>query len=382
MKRMLSDEQGMALGMAIVVLVIVGAMVSGALFVATQDQRSAENHRRVQQAFGVTEEGVAEQVRNFQSTSWKSLAMYPITNSTATISRTNIPGLGSYGGTVYRVTSSQWLLDVVGGDTLSRGGRGARQRVGLLVRSIPSAPPLDATFATSGGSGGFRGGYKVSGVDVIPPGWTGCTTGSAIPGFTTNDTSSFTGKSSKNILGTPSWSQDTTLHKASMDTAGNSGISYSQLAAMASITLPGGTYAPAPVISGGVCNTTISTNWGSPLAPTGACADYFPIVHITGDLHVNGSYQGQGVLLVDGDATLLDFTFAGLVMIQGALAPLPDSTHHFYLYGGMQVKNQNNAWQDVWDIIANYSSCAMSKAFAQVPSGVSALRSRSWTALY
>jgi hypothetical protein len=171
---------------------------------------------------------------------------------------------------------------------------------------------------------------------------------------------------------------DPTLTAGDMDTVGNTGVTYAQLVAQASITLPGGTYAPAPLITGGVCNTAMTTNWGSPLTPAGACGSYFPIIHITGDLRVNGSYQGQGILLVDGNFAPFDFTFMGLVMVQGAI----DSTHHFYLTGGMQVKNVNNHFQDIWDIIGNYSSCALAKAFGTMATSASPLRSRGWAELY
>ena len=65
-----------------------------------------------------------------------------------------------------------------------------------------------------------------------------------------------------------------------------------------------------------------------------------------------------------------------------ALAPQTDSTHFFKVTGGLQIKNKNNASQDIWDINAKYSSCALQKVFQQVPAGVSALRSRSWAELY
>jgi hypothetical protein len=165
-----------------------------------------------------------------------------------------------------------------------------------------------------------------------------------------------------------------------MDTIGNTGLTYAQLAAMATVTLPGGLRAPAPVSSGGVCTTSAVANWGDTVQAN-PCGNYFPIVHITGNLSVHAGY-GQGILLVDGDATLLFFTWFGMVVIQGALAPQVDSTHFFRVTGGLQIKNKNNASQDVWDINAKYSSCALMKVFQQVPNGTSPLRSRGWAELY
>ena len=70
MKRILRDERGMALAVAIFALVIVGALIAGAFFAGTQEQRVGENQRRVQASFGVAEAGVQERVM-----SWKPDSM-------------------------------------------------------------------------------------------------------------------------------------------------------------------------------------------------------------------------------------------------------------------------------------------------------------------
>jgi hypothetical protein len=394
MKRVMQNERGMALAVAIFMLVIVGALVAGALFVGTQDQRSSENTRRLHQSFGIAELGAFDQVRGW-NVGWGALTPYPITastaypaaGSTATISQTAIAGMGSYSGTVYHMNQTQYLFDITGGDTLSQAGAvaggGARQRLGILVRAIPANTPVSATVATRGGTGQLRGGYQASGNDVVPAGWTGCgPLQPAIPGFETNDSAAYMQNKNnfKNVTGTsPSPVKiDPSLTASDMDTLGTTAVTYAQLVARANITLAGGTYAPAPVITSGVCTKTVLTNWGSPLTPAGACGDYFPVIHITGDLRVNGIYQGQGILLIDGNFAPFDFTFMGLVMVQGAI----DSTHHFYLTGGMQVKNQNNHFQDIWDIIGNYSSCALARAFMTIPTDAAPFRSRGWVELY
>src|SRR5437870_9329808 len=68
MKHVVQNERGMALAIAIVALVIVGALIAGALFSGTQEQRVAENVRRVQASFGVAEEGVYDIIRTWDST--------------------------------------------------------------------------------------------------------------------------------------------------------------------------------------------------------------------------------------------------------------------------------------------------------------------------
>ncbi len=60
MWRTVRNERGMALAIAIFALVVVGALVAGAFFAGVQESRTAENNRRLQKAFGVTESGVNE----------------------------------------------------------------------------------------------------------------------------------------------------------------------------------------------------------------------------------------------------------------------------------------------------------------------------------
>src|SRR5258705_10553789 len=63
MKRNLQSERGMALAIAIFALVVVGALVAGAFFAGTQEQRVGDNQRRGQQSFGVAEAGAGEWLR-------------------------------------------------------------------------------------------------------------------------------------------------------------------------------------------------------------------------------------------------------------------------------------------------------------------------------
>jgi len=60
MKAIVRNERGMALALTIFALVVVGALVAGALFVGTQEQRVGSNHGRAEQSFRMAELGVAE----------------------------------------------------------------------------------------------------------------------------------------------------------------------------------------------------------------------------------------------------------------------------------------------------------------------------------
>jgi hypothetical protein len=131
----------MALPLAIFALVIVGALVAGALFAGTQEQRIGDSSRRLQQSFGVAEVGAYDVIRTWDPTIYNQRGAYPtdsveVPNSLlngATPRRT-----GSYGGYVYRLNNNLYLIDVTGHDTLSGtaafGGGRARHRMGIFAR--------------------------------------------------------------------------------------------------------------------------------------------------------------------------------------------------------------------------------------------------------
>jgi hypothetical protein len=387
------NRRGLALPTAVFLLVLVGALVAAGLFVGIQDQRAGDNTRRLQQSFGVAELGAAEQVRSWNN-AWNTIAVYPTAGSNPAIASTAVGGIGAYQGKVFHLGSKQYLLDITGRDTRSGSGAfpggGARQRIGLLVRSMPTNQTVNAAYVVGGGLGKFRGGWKVTGNDSTPPGWSGCVDQGDVAGFASSDTSAYKqgGGNLNGVTGAaPDVIQSSAYSSAELDTIGNTGITYSQMAAMATVTVPGGTYTlgpPMPVVAGGVCNTGVTSNWGSPLSPAGACGNYFPIIHVTGNLTVrgvSGTSQGQGILLVDGDVKAFDFTFAGMVVIKGII----DSTHFFKVWGGVQVINANNSAfvSDTWDVTFAFSSCSLAKSLSlAVPQGVSPLRSRSWAELY
>src|ERR1041384_1698264 len=162
------NRRGLALPTAVFLLVLVGALVAAGLFVGIQDQRAGDNTRRLQQSFGVAELGAAEQVRSWNN-AWNTIAVYPTAGSNPAIASTAVGGIGAYQGKVFHLGSKKDLLHLHARD--ARGGRrafpggGARQRIGLLVRSMPTNQTVNAAYVVGGGLGKFRGGWKVTGND-------------------------------------------------------------------------------------------------------------------------------------------------------------------------------------------------------------------------
>src|SRR5437016_13210439 len=105
MKRILQDERGMALAVAIFAMVVVGALVAGAFFAGTQEQRVGENQRRVQTSFGVAEAGSQERVLGWNSLTMNKRPVYPA-DSIAIVNTPAPNGAGSYAGYSYRVGSN------------------------------------------------------------------------------------------------------------------------------------------------------------------------------------------------------------------------------------------------------------------------------------
>src|SRR6266513_4789515 len=141
MRRILRDERGMALAVAIFAMVVVGALVAGAFFAGTQEQRVGENQRRVQTSFGVAEAGVQEVVLGWNSTANNKRPNYP-TDSVLIATQPAPNGTGTYFGYSYHMGPNIFLLDVVGRDKSTvaggtAGGAGAQQRIGLITRIAP-----------------------------------------------------------------------------------------------------------------------------------------------------------------------------------------------------------------------------------------------------
>src|SRR5207237_10495348 len=111
----LRDGSGTALAVAIFVLVVVGALVAGAFFAGTQEQRVGENQRRVQTSFGVAEAGAQERVMSWKPDSMNKRIAFP--QDSVNIYAQGAPGVtpggtGQYYGKSYKLGPNIFLIDV------------------------------------------------------------------------------------------------------------------------------------------------------------------------------------------------------------------------------------------------------------------------------
>lgn len=388
----MKNERGMALALTVFALVVVAALVAGTFYAATQEQRVADNGRRSVAAFGAAEAGIDDVVTKWKSNTMNKMAVYPNTTFTLASAGSMAPtpgGTGRYYGSVYRLNNNLFLIDVTGRDnssgTLGQGiGAGARDRLGVLVKIQPINFGVSASLMTRGNVN-LQGNAQVDGHDNNPVTggtdsvWNSCTTGSALAGVSTSSSSTVTTGGNGSVDGVPPVNHDTAITSkfATVDSL------YSALAARASIVLSGGNYKTDPSFTAsGACNTADQFNWGDGISSSN-CSSYFPIIHITGDVTLNGD-QGQGILLVDGNISVQgSYQFFGITIAQGSIGSAGGGSTAAHFYGATMAQNVDLSTTNTLTGKATllYSSCAINTVINNV-AVTSLLKSRSWVQLY
>jgi type II secretory pathway pseudopilin PulG len=392
MWRTVRNERGMALAIAIFALVVVGALVAGAFFAGVQESRTAENNRRLQKAFGVTEAGINEVIADWDPGVRNVGKMYPADSQV--LPDAGEPGTlpyhtGAFAGNIYKLNGELYLVDIAGRDSQSINSTlksaSARQRMGGLLRIRTVNFGIQGALTTRGGVK-LAGNAAVDGRDHIPTEWgaANCdTTGDTTKaGIRTADTSQISGGAG-HTYGTPPIRQDTSVNTSTFRQFGD--IDYATLAAMATITISSGNYKTNPAFSGGNCDKTDRLNWGDGMNRASACGNYFPIIHITDSTQsttLNGD-QGQGILLVDGDLSIQgSYQFYGIVLIRGSLKTAGGGSTDAHFWGAVMAANVDLELNTLTgNATLNYSKCAITEALERT-GAVSLARSRSWIQLF
>jgi hypothetical protein len=387
MERVLRDERGMALAVAIFALVVAGALIAGAFFAGNQEQRVGQNTLRVQQSFGAGEEALNEIVANWNSAAYNSIKIYPADSFIVPTTNT-AGGTGQYGGVIRKLNNNLYQVDLTGRDRASASGAlfggGARQRIGEFVRIRLLDIGIGGALTTRG-SIKLSGSSYVDGRDYVPAGWTtaNCdTTGDTTKaGIRAPDSAVVTTGGGPHVAGNPPILKDTSVQSSTFTQFGD--VSYNDLAAMATVQLPGGNYKSAPAVDGtGACDRTNLTNWGDGMNPAAACGMYFPIVHVAGDVVMNGD-QGQGILLVDGNMSIQgSYEYYGIVIVRGTLSTAGGGSTEAHVWGAVMA---GNADLDLTSLSGhatlNYSKCAITQAL-NMTGVVAPDRARSWSLLF
>jgi hypothetical protein len=351
---------------AMVAIVVIGALIAGAFFTSTQEYRVGRNTLMDQRAYAAAEAGVTQPIQGWV----KSLNLTMANGTTNNPDTLQING-GGY--SVRRVTRLDdytfWVMSdgYAGGTT---GPLASHHRVNAIYRlAYPSFSVIGAL--TVRGKVEVQGSSKVDGNDAIPPQWT--TSGICPPaaggvaGVAAPDISQVCngncpeGKNpGDRIFGFPAKSENPAA--ADTNTYYKFGDqNWTTMVASADVKLSGGNYKTSPSTSGGKCNYSDTNNWGDPERTT-ACGDYFPIIYVNGDLKVQANSMGQGVLLVNGDMDMAGgFEFNGIVIVRDDIKSTGNGNHiSGSAFAGNTYTTDNTTISGNSEI--QYSSCAIDRA--------------------
>ena len=382
----LSARKGLALPMAIGSIVLIGMILAGVFFSATQENRVGRNTITQERAFRAAEFGLNNAYANWNNSTMNKLANGGI----ATVVDNNSARGFIDTVNVTRLNTQTYMLVSTG--YAGTGSTQARHRTSNVLRiNYPAINVLAAL--TLRGALKLGGSSFIDGHDTPPAGWTDCgPPGPQQPGIaaTKGDSSTISLSGCKNfkcVDGNP----DVQVTPAAGDSNtyfnfGN-GITWATLTAAATITIDaasGQQHAGPAVTGGGGCNTSNNMNWGDPTrnTPAGPCESYFPIVYIsdtTASTHINGGV-GQGMLLVDGDLQVDGgFQWFGPVIVRGHLTTQGTGGHFNGAVMAADVDLELNNL--LGNALVTYSSCAITDATigAAIPKR---LTQRSWAEMY
>jgi hypothetical protein len=351
-----SNERGIALMLALVAIIVIGALVTGTLFAGRVELGSGRNALWSAQAQEASEGGLADAFANWRS-EWNDILLdtdslmpagFPIPGDTRVRYYQTIRRLG---GGLFLVTSR--------GEKLDRGGSVMTTRLLGRIGKL-KYPWVDVQAAvTSKGDTRVGGNATIDGRNTSPDGWGACT-GTDLAGIRTNEVVIQNG--TPQIYGSPPKVEHDAGVVDSIFT-----VPFDALQPVANIALPPGTYnsmAPSVTGSPAVCNKTSQINWGEPRRGAGSvaeCYPYFPVIYTPGDLHLTGGY-GQGILLVEGNLQMQGgFEFTGIVIVKGTVETTANSSK---VTGAILARNV-----DLGDItsfggtpVVAYSRCAVEAA--------------------
>lgn len=360
----------MALAAVLLAIVVIGALIAGIFFASSQEYQLGRNALLQTRAFANAEEGLNDVYARWDNADNVRLGTGESRTFTTPTARV----------TVTRTTPATFWA-VSEGWVAQGSVTEASRRTGMLWSlDVPALPALAAL--TIRGPIVVGDAASIDGTDTPVAGWNCGAPAPALAGIMVDDLADVTTEGAPDIIGTPGIADSAVAG----DTAtylryGDS--SWEELAASASVVLPGGSsLAPAPAANGSPASCIASpSNWGDAVrrVPAGACESHFPVIHVAGDLSLTGG-SGQGVLLVDGDLRVTGpITFHGPVIVRGSLSVTGAGAA---LLGSVMVASSGGAPSVVQggaSIIS--SSCAVATALRGA-TRPGAVRLRAWADLF
>ena len=376
----LSDERGIALAVAVMALVVIGALVAGTFFAGRLEQRGGENTVYSSQAFQAAEAGTSYTIETWEATTYGAGAV-GVAQPAATVA---LGGSVAFTTTATKLNDAVYLIRSEGRRTTPAGTILSRRLVGQLVRT--KSPDIEIEAAVTA-VGGVRvgGNALVNGNDNIPAApanWGGVcpAPGESMAGIRTDGNIQTNG--SPTIIGDPPLQPNDTEVVDSIFTR-----PFDELAAIRDIQIlvenPAAT-APSTIGAPARCNRANTLNWGEPWYPAlpaaaSVCQEYFPIILREGNLKLQGG-RGQGILLVRGDLELAGgVEFFGIVLVDGRLRTSGNGNK---INGAVMARNVDLDENFLGGTpTVNYSACAINRALNSNASVVP-LAERGWAQLH
>ncbi len=347
---------GFALPVTVLVMAVLMTVTTAGLFIGRQELRIGMAGDDASRALYLAEHGLADVISDWDPATFGAMPVGDTTSLAGTLDA------GIWSLEMTRLSSELYLLESTGKPTHKITlASNANRRVGLVVRVVTAEMSVPAALSTREGTS-VRGTAEVHGEDVYPPAWGGLCTSPLEdqPGILTDAASNVTMTGSGEVTGNPAVVEDPTLSDETFTNFGN--VTWTDLIEMADKSISGGTFsAVGPTLLGsGECNKAASLNWGDPENPGSPCAEYFPVIHVTGDANMQGGGSGQGILLVDGDLSLRGgFVFYGVIIVQGSFETQGSGNR---IYGGVLASNADFENQSLTGgSVIQYSSCAVQR---------------------
>jgi hypothetical protein len=376
---------GFALPAVLGALVIIGILATAGFYTSRQELRIGVASAHTNLAVNIAQAGVNEVMANWNGYQLGNILPWSDTTLTDTISD------GIWTVSIANANDFVYFLTATG--EVTRGGdmwSGARRTIGLSAKILFADIDPPAALTTRGkvkvgGTGDIDGTNHTPALwapycTTVPP---NDTTGVMVDDSTGGNPS--TGGAAT-IGGSPPADEDSTLVDSSFTIFGD--MTWNELTLFAQqdgkeiTSLGTNITVTEPVLDGsGRCDTDVLTNWGDSL-PLTPCGAYFPLIYHAGNVDIQSTGYGQGILLVEGDLRIRGgYTFFGIIITQGTFTTGSGVNR---VVGAVMASNAADLGQTfTGTALIEYSRCAVTRAVLNnaALSRARPLEERSWVDL-
>jgi hypothetical protein len=306
-------------------LVIIGILVTAGFYMARQELRIGVASNHANMAVNIAQAGANEVMANWNGYQLGNIGAWDDTTLVDTIAN------GIWSVRIQNANNFVYFLTASG--QVTEGGAlwaGASRTIGIAAKILFANIDPPAALVTRG-QVKVGGSAQIVGANTTPPTW-----GPYCTGLATNDTTGVLVDDASggnptivgagaSITGNPPSDEDANIVDSTFTNFGE--LDWNELTTIAQIEgkdISG--YAtinntlPQVDATTGRCNVNLLLNWGDTV-PTNPCGAYFPLIYHGGNLTIQSSGFGQGVLLVEGNLNIRGgYTFFGIIITQGTFS--------------------------------------------------------------